>query len=202
MHCSANADYCSLRVRLLRWLFACSLALITSEYALSAPIFGEEGFRVRNADVRLERGIYLLDAKIVFAFSDEAIEAMENGVTLTVLVDVEVFRQRPLWDKKIFNRQLQFHVGVHALSKRYVIKNLDSGETDTYRSVEEMAAALGVIQGVLLFASSDLEVAKEYVARVRARLDIEGLPSPLRPLAYVSQAWRLASDWYELPLVR
>lgn len=202
MHCSPNADYCFLRARPFRWLIACSLALMAPEFAVSAPASGEPGFRVRSADIRLQHGVYFLDAKIVFAFSTEAIEAMDNGVTLTVLVDVEVFRQRPLWDRKIFSRQSRFHVGVHALSKKYVIKNPDSGETHTYRSVEEMATALGAIEGMPLFEASGLESAKEYTARVRARLDIEALPSPLRPLAYVSQAWRMASDWYELPLVQ
>lgn len=202
MHCSPNADYRSLRTRPRHWLIACSLALMTFDPAVSAPASAEPGFRVRSADVRLEGGVYFLDAKIVFDFSAEAIEAMNNGVTLTVLIDVEVFRQRALWDRKILSRQFRFHVGVHALSKKYIMKNLDTGETQTYRSVEEMAAALGAIERLPLFEASSLESARKNTARVRARLDIEALPSPLRPLAYVSQAWRLASDWYELPLVQ
>ena len=181
---------------------ACAFALLAQESALSAPAAAEPGFRVRNAEVRVDNGIYFLEAKILFHFSAESVEAMDNGVTLTVLIDVEVFRQRALWDRKILSRQSRFHVGVHALSKKYLMKNLDTGETHTYRSVEEMAAALGNIRRLPLFAAAGLETEHSYTARVRARLDIEALPSPLRPLAYVSQAWRLASDWYELPVVQ
>ncbi len=202
MHCSPNADPRSLRARPRHWLIACAFALLAQDSALSAPVAVEPGFRVRSADVRLENGIYFLDAKIVFDFSSESVEAMDNGVTLTVLVDVEVFRQRALWDRKILSRQSRIHVGVHALSKKYLMKNLDSGETHTFRSVEEMAAALGNIRRLPLFTAAGLESEQTYTARVRARLDIEALPSPLRPLAYVSQAWRLASDWYELPVVQ
>ena len=36
--------------------------------------------------------------------------------------------------------------------------------------------------------------------RLRALLDIESLPSPMRPLAYLSSLWRLKSDWYEWPI--
>ncbi len=200
MHCSPNADFRASPARPCQWLIAFSLALMAFESAVCAQGSAEPGFRVRSAEVRLESGVYFLDAKIAFDFSAEAMEAMNNGVTLTVLIDVEVFRQRTLWDRKILSRQSRIHVGVHALSKKYVMKKLDTGETQTYRSVEEMSAALGSIERLPLFEASGLDAGTTYTARVRARLDIEALPSPLRPLAYVSQAWRLASDWYELPL--
>jgi hypothetical protein len=35
---------------------------------------------------------------------------------------------------------------------------------------------------------------------LKARLDIESLPTPLRALAYVSPEWYLSSRWYKLPL--
>ncbi len=202
MHCSPKAEPRSLPARPRPWLIACSLALMALEPPAFAQSPPEPGFRVRSAEVRLESGVYFLDAKIVFDFSAEAIEAMNNGVTLTVLIDVEVFRQRALWDRKILSRQSRIDVGVHALSKKYVMKKLDTGETQTYRSIAELSAALGSVDRLPLFEASGLDADNTYTARVRARLDIEALPSPLRPLAYVSQAWRLASDWYELPLVR
>ena len=176
MHSSPKAEPRSLPARPRPWLIACSLALMALEPPALAQAPAEPGFRVRSAEVRLESGVYFLDAKIVFDFSAEAIEAMNNGVTLTVLIDVEVFRQR--------------------------MKKLDTGETNTFRSIAELSAALGSIDRLPLFEASGLDAENTYTARVRARLDIEALPSPLRPLAYVSQAWRLASDWYELPLVR
>ena len=200
MHCSRSHNSASARAGFHRWLIACSLALLALSSTATAA--ADPGFRVRSADVRLENKIYFLDAKIVFDFSDEAIEAMNNGVTLAVIIDVEVFRQRALWDRKILSRQTRFNVGVHALSKKYLIRNMDTGEALTFRSVEEMAAALGAIEAMPLFEAAGLGETHVYTARVRARLDIEALPSPLRPLAYVSQAWRLGSDWYELPLVQ
>jgi hypothetical protein len=202
MHCSPNADPRSSPAFPRQWLFACSLALMTFEAAHCAPASAEPGFRVKSADVRLESGVYFLDAKIVFDFSAEAVEAMDNGVTLTVIIDAEVFRQRALWDRKIFSRQSRFEVGVHALSKKYLMTKLDTGETQTYRSLKEMTAALGNIERLPLFEAASLDTENTYTARVRARLDIEALPSPLRPLAYVSQGWRLTSDWYELPLAQ
>ena len=35
----------------------------------------------------------------------------------------------------------------------------------------------------------------EYLVRMRAHLDIETLPAPLRPVAYTSPSWHLNSGW-------
>jgi hypothetical protein len=53
-----------------------------------------------------------------------------------------------------------------------------------------------------LVGTTAIEPEKKYVVRVRARLDVEALPSPLRPLAYLTAPWQLDSDWYQWPLRR
>jgi hypothetical protein len=200
MRCLRNADSRRLRAVFRNGLIACCIAWSAPVAVLAAS--GDSGFRVRSANVRLDQGVYLLNASIDFDFSRESIEAMENGVTLTVLLDIEVFKQRALWDRKILQRQTRFQVGIHALSKKYVVKDLDSGELRTYRSFEEMAAALGIIDDMRLFDGASLDSDAAYRGRLRARLDIEALPSPLRPLAYISPSWHSTGEWYEWPLAR
>jgi hypothetical protein len=53
-----------------------------------------------------------------------------------------------------------------------------------------------------LFDGASLDSDAAYRGRLRARLDIEALPSPLRPLAYVSPSWHSTGEWYEWPLPR
>lgn len=183
-----------------RWLMVCSLVLFAPASAHATPSPPDPGFRVEQANIRLHQGVYLLDASIRFDFSPESIEAMDNGVSLTILVDVEVLRKYWLWGHKIIEQQARFVVGIHALSKRYLVKNLSSGESHTFRTIEEMASALGTVGDLPLAERGELDPAATYTGRVRARLDIEALPSPLRPLAYISPSWRLAGDWYEWAL--
>ncbi len=194
MHCLPNTNR--------GWVFLCSIAVLAPVFVCAAPAAPGPGFHVQKAQVRLEDGVYLLDALINFGFSDESIEAMENGVSLTVLLDIEVLKKNPLWDNTVLEHQSRFRIGVHALSKRYVVRELETGETRTFRAVDEMAAALGMITDLPLFDENLLDAESSYSARVRARLDIEALPSPLRPLAYISPEWRLGGDWYEWPLTR
>lgn len=44
----------------------------------------------------------------------------------------------------------------------------------------------------------DPEVA--YQVHMKAELDIEELPLPLRPIAYLRPAWKLGSSWTKWPL--
>lgn len=184
------------------WVVTWSFALLAPALAHAAPPASGPGFHVQNAHIRLQDGVYLLDAFISFDFSGESIEAMDNGVSLTILLDIEVLRKQLLWQKTVMERQSRFRVGVHALSKQYVVRDLDSGGTETFRSVEEMAAALGTVNDLPLFDQDFLDAGTNYRARVRARLDIEALPSPLRPLAYISPEWRLDGEWFEWSLTR
>ena len=47
-----------------------------------------------------------------------------------------------------------------------------------------------------------LEPDEQYRVRLRASLERESLPTPLRLLAYFSSSWRLSSDWTTWPLQR
>ena len=160
----------------------------------------EPGFSVREAEIRLVGETYRLDAGVDFAFSPESLEAMENGVPVTVLIEIEVLRERPLLDERIHRLRVGYRIETHALSSRYVLTDLRSGRTHAYRSFEDLRAGLGEIRGLPVLERRRLGSGHRYRVRLRARLDIEALPSPLRPLAYLSPLWRLRSDWFSFDL--
>lgn len=160
------------------------------------PAAAGDGFRVLEASTRLVDGVVLLDADIDFDFSAETLEAMENGVPLTVSVEMGVDRARRGPDKRIARLRARFRIKTHALSGRFLITNLGSGEASTFGSFEEMRRALGQIADFPMLDEHLLAPGYDYRMRIRAKLDIEALPAPLRPLAYISPRWRLKSDWY------
>lgn len=160
-------------------------------------------FSIRDAELRLVDGMYLLNAAIDFDFSDESVEALENGVPLTVILDMEILRERRfLWDETVAAREARLRLEVHALSGQYVLKNLENGRVRTFRTLEEARKGLGTVRGLPMLRGDLLEKDRNYTLRLRARLDIEALPSPLRPLAYLSSLWRLSSDWYAWTIQR
>jgi hypothetical protein len=161
------------------------------------------GFEVQHAQTRLVDNVYLLDADLDLKFSKEALKALKNGVTLTVKIEMEIIRPRDwLWDEEIADVEARRRVRFHPLSDQYLVENLNSGVTYTYHSLNEARNALGTIKDFPLIDSYLLDPEETYELHLRAHLDIEALPTPLRPLAYLNPVWHLTSEWYEWPIER
>ena len=153
-------------------------------------------FSVRHVDTRIDGEAWLLDAGIDIEFNPESREAMESGVPLTVLLEIEVVRERLFRDEGVRRIRLPYRIERHALSDRYVVTDVPSGKARTYGAIEDASATLGTIQALTLVGRAELLPGQTYRVRLRARLDIEAMPSPLRPLAWFGSLWRLRNDWF------
>ena len=159
------------------------------------------GFEVLSAATRLEGGVYRLDARIEYRFSAAALEALQNGVPLTVDIEMEVRRRRSwLWDETVYALTQRFQLEYHALSRQYLVGNLNSGERRAFPTRAAALGFMGRIQDFPLLDRSLLTGNERYEGALRVLLDIESLPAPLRLLAYLSDDWRLASEWRIWPL--
>jgi len=208
MHCLASVERFRVRAWPLVWLAVCSLLLVITEPSTSAPEEIDAGFDIRNARTTLVDGVFLLDADISFVFSEEALEAIENGIPVTIILEMQVLSERSLiwdnlwWDKAIAQIEAKFRIETRPLSKTYLLRNLNSGETQVFASFAELVVGLGMIRNFPLLDEHLIDDESRYYLRLRTRLDIESLPSPMRPWAYLSSLWRLQSDWFEWPLER
>ena len=159
------------------------------------------GFRVLKADTRLVRGVYLLDARLNYDLSNDVAKALLSGVPLTIELEIEVLRNRTwLWDETVASLVQRYRLEYHALAEQYVITNLNSG---LLKSFPTRGTAIDYIEHIRNFPLLDrslLNPTEIYHARLRVSLDIESLPTPLRPVAYLSSDWRLGSEWYAWPL--
>lgn len=208
MQCLASVERLRVRAWPVVWLAVCSLLLATPEPVIPAADDIEAGFDIRNARTKLVDGVYLLDADISFVFSDDALEAIDNGVPISVIVEMQVLREREFiwdnlwWDKEIAHLEAKFRIETRPLSNTYLVRNLNSGETQIFGSFSELLVGLGKIRNFPLIDEYLISGDSRDYIRLRALLDIESLPSPMRPLAYLSSFWRLESDWYEWPIER
>ena len=125
-----------------------------------------------------------------------------NGVAITVAVQMQVLELSRLWDSAVAEVNARYRIQAHALSRQYLVKNLSTGEVSTYRDFEEMVTELGRIRDFPLLDDAVLEEAEQYRVRLRATLDLESLPTPLRLVAYFKPSWRLSSEWTTWALER
>ena len=179
----------------------CGPALFGLVLSLSPVAANASDFEVAAVQTKLVDGIYLLDANIAVAFSEESLEALDSGVPLTVVVDMDIVQTRKLaWDKRVARLSARNELRIHALSRKYVVKNLNSDVTTSYPTLNEAISALGNLEDIPVLDSHLLDDDKSYYLKLRARLDIEALPSPLRPVAYLSSLWRRSSEWSIWPI--
>lgn len=159
------------------------------------------GFEVISASTRLEGGVYRLNAQIEYHFSKPALEALQNGVPLIVELEMAVRRRRAwVWDETVYTLSQRFRLEYHTLSRQYLVRNLNSGVRDGFATIKAALQFIGQITDFPFLDKGLLASKESYEGALRAWLDIESLPAPLRLLAYLSEDWRLTSEWYTWPL--
>ncbi|HFD31389.1 MAG TPA: DUF4390 domain-containing protein [Gammaproteobacteria bacterium] len=180
-------------------LFAALLCLFTL-FSFSTTSFAE-GFRILAAETKLKNHVYHLEANMDLKFSDDALDALRSGVPLIVLVNIEVNKDRSWWwDKTIAELEQGYLLLYHALSEKYIIHNLNSGAQQNFISLNAALHFLSNIRDFPLIDKNLLDEDDDYYVQMRIYLDIESLPAPMRPIAYISSQWQLESDWFTWPL--
>lgn len=184
-----------IRRPILAWLVTAALV----GYALT--VAAGAGLSVRHASTRVVNDVYLVDALLDYQFSPDTLEALSNGIPLTFVLTVEIHRRRAyLWDASEIKVRQSYRLSYHALSNRYLITNLITGNRRSFHSLDDAIAGLGIVNGVPVAERHRLDPGQSYELRLRAQLDVEALPAPLRLVAYLSPQWRLSSGWYRWEL--
>ena len=125
---------------------------------LFSPSVVAEEFQIRDAQTVLDDSVYRLGASIDFTLSEKAQEALDNGVPLTFELEINVTRLRDyLWDETIASLEQRYELQYHALTKQYLVKNLNSGSQHSLPTMDAAITALGtivdipILQGDILF---------------------------------------------------
>ncbi|MCP5157978.1 MAG: DUF4390 domain-containing protein [Gammaproteobacteria bacterium] len=155
------------------------------------------GFDIVSASTQLEGEVYRLNAQIEYRFSQAPLEALKNGVPLTIELEMEVRRRRAwMWDETVYALAQRFRLEYHTLSRQYLVTNLNSGERRGFQSQSSALHVMGEISDFPFLDKGLLVPNQRYEGALRARLDVDALPTPLRLFAYISDDWRLVSEWH------
>lgn len=180
-------------------------ALITVLVACAAsgrPAVAEvPGFTLAGSDVREDGGTLHLNARFDVHLSPEADDALGSGVPLGLEMQIRVLRvRRWWWDAEVLRHDLRKELRYHALSRRYVVLHRGTGERRTFFRRDAALNAWASITDHAMIRRSRLLGGADHELQLRARLDPDALPYPLRTVALVSPEWRLTSEWYTWPL--
>ncbi len=160
-------------------------------------------FEVRSAATRLVGGVHTLDARLQLVLSNEALEALSSGVALRINLQMEVIRERRFYlDANDAELTIRYELEYRPLSQRYLVRNVSSGDQDSFATLYSALNNLGRVQGLPVIDDALLEADKNYRVRLRALLSTRQYPAPLRLLFFWRDQWQLTSEWFEWSLER
>jgi hypothetical protein len=160
-------------------------------------------FDVRSASTTVVDDVIELEARLQLVLSDEALAALDSGVPLTIELKLELIRERRfMLDATDAELTLRYELEYKPLSQRYIVRNLNSGEQDSFATLYSALNNLGRIQDLPVIDEWILLPDASYRMRLQALLNTQQYPAPLRLLFFWRDQWQLKSEWFEWPLER
>lgn len=159
-------------------------------------------FSVNNPRVHQIGNGYVVTAQIDYPLTPRVIEALENGVPITFFQELEIIERFPIlgnfwqWETSLWQSKLRYELRFHALSEQYVIISLDTSHQQNFPNLKDALTALGQINDLTVPPQYTDDV-EDIILRIRSGLDLNALPTPMRPGALISSKWQLTSPWVQ-----
>jgi len=173
---------------------ACMISLAAAGLAFADALDGI--LEVRSAYVNIDKGVFLLHARIEYPLSPSIATALRDGITLTFDLDARVDRDRRLWfNANIVDLTLRRELSYHAVSDRYVVKDTKNGDQLSFATLEEALDYLGRVDAWPILVEPQLDNGN-YTISVRAGVRRGHLPASLRAILFWTDDWARVSEWY------
>lgn len=161
----------------------------------------ETGLEIRSASTRLDAGVWYLSARIDYRLNRDTLEALQNGIPLTFELQVELSRERSwLPDENLAELRQDFELSWQPLARSYLVRNKNSGDQRAHTTLFAALKDLGRINALPLIDAALVDDGETYEVSLRAILDQQQLPGPLRMLAFWDEDFTLESEWYRWDL--
>jgi hypothetical protein len=184
-------------------IVAAGMVLLGSGALAQDPVERAGYFEVRSASTELVGGVHMLDARLQLVLSSEALKALNSGVPLTIELQMQVIRSRRFYlDALDAELAFRFELEYRPISQRYIVRNLNTGNQDSFATLYSALNSLGRAQRLPVIDETLLVPDRNYRVRLRALLATEQYSAPLRLIFFWRDEWQLKSEWYEWKLER
>ena len=174
--------------------------------AVPAAGFAESGrtggmIAIDSGAPTVEGGTLVLDARASFNLPAVLVTALNKGVHLFFVTEVQILEHRRfLPDKKIIDLRLPRQLRFHALTRKYIIDDISASKRTSFSSLGSALSALGAYEDVVLVKARFAAASQAAYMRMRISLQRSRLPLPLRLKSYFSLPWAMSSDWRQWSL--
>jgi hypothetical protein len=172
----------------------CLIAL--TAWSLGAADALDGVLEVRSAYVNIDKGVFLLHARVEYPVSESIRSALKDGVTLAFDLDARVDRERRFWfNANIVDLTLRRELTYHAVSDRYVVRDTRSRDQQSFSTINEALDYLGKVDAWPILVEPQLD-GGSYTVSVRAGMRRGHLPASLRAILFWTDNWARESEWY------
>jgi hypothetical protein len=172
----------------------CALA-VPPALGAAGPLDGE--FQIRSAFVVVDRGVLQLNVHVQYPVNDRIRSALQDGVTLAFDVELSITRHRRFWlNASVLDLTLRRELTYHAVTDRYVLRDEQGTEQQSFPTLEEALERLGRIEDLPILIQSQLRGEGPWQVAVRAGVRRGRMSDAMRALMFWSDAWHRNSDWY------
>ena len=185
------------RVRRGPAAFQLLLVLACAGFCYAPDSWAQGRFEIRSAYVERAEGVYQLNATLDFEIVEGARAAVRDGAPFTLHLEIVVRRERSYWvDEVVATLDQGYELVYHALSDRYLVRNLNSGEQASYATLDAAFDSLRVISNLPILDQALVRPERRHEISLRASVDIRTMPDTLRFILFWSDDWRQRSEWY------
>jgi hypothetical protein len=181
------------------FLARCSAWLALCLIATAVPVAhaaDESKLTIREVQASLDEGVYELDVKLDLTLPDGARKAVESGLTLRLTYEITVDRvRRYMPDAGIAALEQRYEVSYHALSQRYLVKNLNTGEQQDFGSLQAALDRVSDLRGLPVIDAALVSNGPVYEGRIRAVLGMNTAPDVFGWLLFWTDDWSAESNW-------
>jgi len=173
---------------------ACAIALVAWSLGIADALDGI--LEVRSAYVNVEKGVFLLHARVEYPLSPAIRSALKDGVSLSFDLDARVDRERHFWfDANIVDLTLRRELTYHAVTDRYLVRDTRSRDLVSFPTLDEALDYLGKVDAWPILVEPQLD-GGTYTISVRAGMRRGHLPASLRAILFWTDDWARVSEWY------
>jgi hypothetical protein len=179
------------------------LVLLAGVSAIAQP-YDSGKFEVLEAGHELIDGRYHINGLIYLRLPSDATQALHATLPLTIRIEVQFLNRLWFWwDNTEFERIARFRLSYYPLTDRYVVENEQAeepasgsaGHRQTFPTLPAALEYIGRVEELAVVEAAELDRNLRYDLRIRAVLDQDELPGPLRLFAFWRNDWSIGSEW-------
>jgi hypothetical protein len=172
------------------------LPLFTVAFAHAAA----DAFRVRAAWVNVHDAVFEVNAHIDYPMDARVQAALDAGASVHFELQCEVDRQNRYWfNSTLVDVKLRRELSWNGLTERFVLKQQESSEQQSFTTLDEALAAAGEVVNWPVVVEPQLDSNSTYTIRVRATYR-RGSPARLRALMPWLDGWSRSTEWHQWQL--